>query len=87
MGVPEPEQMRENIAEIAWKLHRTMAGAWVVLSSMPIFSSMNRKLVENWLILHGCTRQDDLDRLFRDADEKGEGIATGSLFQRSGEGL
>jgi hypothetical protein len=70
--------MKENIAEITWKLHRTMAGAWVVLSSAPIFSSMNRRLVENWLVLHGCVRRDDLDRWFKEAEENGEGIATGS---------
>jgi hypothetical protein len=78
--------MRENVAEITWKLHRTMAGAWVVLSSVPIFSSMNRTLVENWLVLHGCARQDDLDRLFEDAEEKGEGIATVPLFRSPEEG-
>jgi hypothetical protein len=70
--------MKENIAEMTWKLHRTMAGAWVVLSSVPTFRAMNRRLVENWLIVHGCARREELDRLFHDAEEKGEGIATGS---------
>lgn len=74
LGVPEPEEMREKTAQITWKLHRTMAGAWVVLSSLPTFTSMNRKLVENWLTLHGCARQDEMEKLFRDAEEKGEGV-------------
>ncbi len=69
-----------RLSEMTWSLRRTIAGAWVVFSSTPIFTSTHRKRVENWLALHGAVRQDELERLFRDADEKGEGIITVSLF-------
>jgi hypothetical protein len=75
-----PEQMRD-IVEITWNLRRTIAGAWVVFSSTPIFTSTHRKRVENWLILHGAVRQEELERLFRDADEKGEGVITVSAVR------
>jgi hypothetical protein len=81
-----PEQMRENIAEMTWNLHRTFVGAWVVFSSTEIFTSTHRKRVENWIVLHGAVRQDELERLFRDADEKGEGVITVSLFHGPDEG-
>ena len=68
------EQMAEKISKITWKLHRTLAGTWIVSSSVPEFSSINRNIVENWLILHGCAYQDEVERLFKDADEKGEGL-------------
>lgn len=66
--------MRENLGEMTWNLRRTFTGAWVVFSSTAVFTSMHRKLVENWLAVHGAGRQDELEGLFRDADEKGEGV-------------
>jgi hypothetical protein len=78
--------MRENIAEMTWYLRRTIAGAWVVFSSTALFTSTHRKRVENWLTPHGVARQDELERLFLDADEKGEGIIKLSLFRGPEEG-
>lgn len=66
--------MREDIVQITWKLHRTLAGTWIISSSVAEFSSINRNVVENWLVLHGCVYRDEMERLFRDADEKGEGV-------------
>jgi hypothetical protein len=68
---------------MTWHLRRTFVGAWVVFSSTPIFTSTHRECVENWLAVHGAVRQDELEKLFRDAEEKGEGVI---IFQDPDEG-
>jgi hypothetical protein len=69
--------MKENPALITWNLCRTEPGAWVASSSTDAkFTSTDRKRVENWLIVHGGLHQDELEKLFRDAEEKGEGVIT-----------
>jgi polyisoprenoid-binding protein YceI len=74
--------MKEGVADIRWNLYRTKAGAWVVFSSTPAtYTSMERKRVEEWLTIHGGLRPEELDTLFQDAEEKGEGVVTISLLR------
>jgi hypothetical protein len=69
--------MPENPGDVRWNLCRTEAGSWVVSSSTDAkFTSTDRKRVENWLIVHGGLRPQELERLFQDAEEKGEGAIT-----------
>jgi hypothetical protein len=38
---------------------------WIVSSPVPEFSFINRNVVENWIILHGCVIQDEVERPFK----------------------
>jgi hypothetical protein len=80
--------MREEIAGIRWNLHRTLVGAWVVFGSLhATFTSADRNRVEKWLILHGGLRQEELERLFHDAEERGVAGITVPVLRGAGEQL
>jgi hypothetical protein len=71
--------MEERVYEIRWNLYRNSAGAWVVFSDTPAtYTTENRTNMESWLTARGL-RPDELEKLFRDAEEKGEGLITLSL--------
>ena len=71
--------MRERVYDIRWNLYRNPAGAWVVFSDTPAtYTTMDRQRMESWLTARGL-RPKEIERLFREADENGEGIITISL--------
>ena len=71
--------MKERVYEIRWNLYRNPAGAWVVFSDTPAtFTTEIRQRMESWLTARGL-RPDELEKLFRDAEQNGEGIITISL--------
>ena len=61
---------------ITWHLYRTKQGAWVVYSDTPVtFTNSDKNLVEKRLIKYGM-RPAEIEKLFHDEAEKGEGIVT-----------
>ena len=71
--------MEQRVYEIRWNLYRNSAGTWVVFSDTPAtYTAENRTHMESWLTARGL-RPDELEKLFRDAEEKGEGLITISL--------
>jgi hypothetical protein len=64
---------------ITWHLYRDKKGAWIVFSDAPInFTSSDRRLVEKRLTKYGV-RPADIEKLFQDESERGEGIVTVSI--------
>jgi hypothetical protein len=73
--------MRDDIAKIRWNLYRTKEGARVVYGNTPAtYTPSDRAKIEKWLMKFGI-RPEELDKLFRDAEEKGEGAITYSLVR------
>jgi hypothetical protein len=61
---------------ITWHLYRTKQGAWVFYSDTQItFTNSDRSLVEKRLMKYGLTPA-EIEQLFRDEEEKGEGVIT-----------
>ena len=71
--------MGERVYEFMWNLYRNAAGAWVVFSDTPAtYTTKDKQRMASWLAARGL-RPDEIERLFRDTQENGEGIVTISL--------
>ena len=61
---------------IPWHLYRTKQGAWVVYSDTPVtFTNSDKTWVEKRLMKLGV-KPEEIEKLFHDEAEKGEGIVT-----------
>ena len=61
---------------ITWHLYRTKQGAWVVYSDTPVtFTNSDKTWVEKRLMKLGV-KPEEIEKLFHDEAEKGEGIVT-----------
>ena len=71
--------MREKADEMRLNLYRNSVGAWVVFTSAPAtYTTADRKRMEAWITARGLQPQ-ELEQLFRHAEENGEGIITVSI--------
>lgn len=77
LGLAKPaETIKHRTMTITWHLYRTKDGAWVVFSDTPInFTTSDKRLVEKRLTKYGV-RPAEIEKLFQDEAEKGEGIVT-----------
>ena len=61
---------------ITWYLYRTKDGAWVVYSDGPLnFTNSDKRWIEKRLMKYG-TRPAEIEKLFQDEAERGEGRIT-----------
>jgi hypothetical protein len=66
----------EKADEMRLNLYRNSAGAWVVFTSAPAtYTTTDKNRMEDWIAARGLQPQ-ELEQLFRHAEENGEGIIT-----------
>jgi hypothetical protein len=74
--------MSEKATEMRLNLYRNSTGAWVVFTSTPAtYTTTDRKRMEAWITARGLQPQ-ELEQLFRHAEENGEGIITVSTLHK-----
>jgi hypothetical protein len=67
---------KSRMRTITWHLYRNTDGAWVVYTDGPLnFTNPDKRWVEKRLMKYGV-RPAEIEKLFHDEAEKGEGIIT-----------
>jgi hypothetical protein len=70
------DEIRWAFHRINWTLYRDAVGLWMAFSSASDnHSTLEKKNMESWLTRKGL-RVEDIEKLFRDVEKKGEAAIT-----------